>query len=244
MCYFQCRCLPEFSNVLPMALPVDTVSYAPSPLYLYVYNTHTQATLEYNYSLKKLLLSYACIISAHYLTVFLLLLLIYYKALKHIKTLKREHSKRFTSEFTDSVVCCTGKSQLAGYYEATHLIFMNRHSDASQRVSMYLLIFIVSGFCSKSFTTHNPTDVMPSLRVSDCLLALIIMVHLSGEIADYGDLPLSTNTNHSSGATFNDSLLAVYLIQVPPPPHTHTHTTHTHTHTPIIMHKFLHSHSQ
>lgn len=62
--------------------------------------------MEYNYSLKKLLLSYACIICAHYLTVFLLLLLIYYKALKHIKTLNREHSKKFASEFTKSVKVC------------------------------------------------------------------------------------------------------------------------------------------
>lgn len=67
---------------------------------------HTQATLEYNYSLKKLLLSYVCIICAHYLTVFLLLLLIYHKALKHIKALKRERSKRFASKSTKSVKVC------------------------------------------------------------------------------------------------------------------------------------------
>ena len=52
--------------------------------------------MEFNYNLKKLVLSYAVIVCIHYLTVFLLLLLIYHKTLNHIKALKRDHSTRKT----------------------------------------------------------------------------------------------------------------------------------------------------
>lgn len=95
------RCMPEFANVIPTAFPVDRVRFFWQPrAYTSRYNlsysnsspSYFQPTMHYNYNLKKLVLSYAAIVCAHYLVVFLLLLCIYHKILKHIKKLKRVHS--------------------------------------------------------------------------------------------------------------------------------------------------------
>ena len=116
--------------------------------------------MQYNYHLKRLVLSYACIVCAHYLIVFLLLLFIYHKILSHIKTLKSGHSAInllllllyiSTINPTNPYVCAD-KNRLSGYYGATDMVIVRGHSEAKQRVLLYLFVFIVSGFCSESHT--------------------------------------------------------------------------------------------
>ena len=88
------RCMPDFANVLPMAQPLDRVGEElfhsawmfPVPLAL-------QATQQYNSILKKLVLSYACVVFAHYLVVFPLLLATYHCTLNLIRTIRPSNSE-------------------------------------------------------------------------------------------------------------------------------------------------------
>lgn len=54
-----------------------------------------QPTANYLINVSKLLASYGCVLSLHYLVVFILLVIIYFKLLKHIKKIRLDYGTSY-----------------------------------------------------------------------------------------------------------------------------------------------------
>lgn len=72
------------------------------------------------------------IIAAHYIIVFPLLVLYYYRVLKHIRKIRKDYEGKNTSSL----------------YGATEAVIVRGHSQAKHRVFLFLTVFVVTGLCN------------------------------------------------------------------------------------------------
>lgn len=87
----SCWCRPVFGNILPYAIKRDSVCEPRSfAVIIACYTVHhpMQATAQYVHNIRILIASYGVLVGAHYLVVFFLLLVVYYKILKYIKKMQ------------------------------------------------------------------------------------------------------------------------------------------------------------
>ena len=108
--------------------------------------------MEYNRSLKRLVLGFACVVFVQYLLVFPLLLVTYHCTLNLIKTIRPSNSQILSTHTSVSLmrnVFFSEESRLSRYYGATEVVYIRGQSEAKQRVLIYLLTFIILGFSSK-----------------------------------------------------------------------------------------------
>jgi len=153
------RCIPEFANVLPVS------------------SGNGQAAETYRHMLMRLVLSFAVIVSAHYLVVFVLLVAFYYKILQRIKRMRSQ------DEYPGST-----------FYGATEALIVRGHSQAKQRAVLFLTVFIATGFCNlilaflivvyfSEFLSKGPPVATPSGRGHGPRLgtpvAVIMMIQVS-----------------------------------------------------------------
>ena len=110
---------------------------------------------------------------------------------------------------TDGVChfCADERREGHSFYGAAALI-VRGHSQAKQRVILFLTIFIISGFCSELpffFEWHLHATVT-ILCCTDLVLAMVLMIHLSVELINDEVSTLKK--------PLKTSLLAVALLQV------------------------------
>ena len=101
---------------------------------------------------------YGAVIGTNYLVVFILLVIIYSKCLAYIKKMREQVGKHFLIALYIVVVIAlsryypitfiTANSRTLCAYSAVHLL-EEGHVQARKSVLAFIIVFIISGLCSK-----------------------------------------------------------------------------------------------
>ena len=86
----SCWCIPELGNVLPYAIPRDQVRLmnVQSIILLMMCAPLIQPTAHYVWHIAKLVVAFGSLLFLNYLTVFVLLAVLYWRIMRHIRMLR------------------------------------------------------------------------------------------------------------------------------------------------------------
>ena len=84
----SCWCIPELGNVLPYAIPRDQVSLVNAKTTFMMCAPSIQPTAVYVWHIAKLVVAFGSLLFLNYLTVFVLLIILYWRIMRHISTLR------------------------------------------------------------------------------------------------------------------------------------------------------------
>lgn len=153
----SCWCLPVFGNIAPFAKPLD----------------NTTTYFKYMKRLEQFIATYAAVIGIHYLVVFLLMLAIYWKVLRHIRAIRLNLGQD------------EKRSRPWSLYGAMESVVISGENQAKKRISYFLTVFLLTGLANfiLSFAVvtavYTSDDTTSSVQIPSYFLAIYILQSIS-----------------------------------------------------------------
>ena len=132
-------------------------------VYIYWHDPSPQQYSDYMDDIARVDICLAVVIAAHYIIAFPLLVVYYYRVLKHIRKIRRDHGESNTvlqsvnkilrcisllSTHTHTHTPAEGNTS-SSLYGATEAVIVRGHSQAKHRVFLFLTVFVITGLCSE-----------------------------------------------------------------------------------------------